>query len=152
VDAILRSAAIPLIFRPQADGAHLIVDGGLWESVPISLARERDPAPVVGVEIMPNKPTITEHGPIAWYLRGGASLMRARSAPPRSARRYLGLLLERLAEPATRVAPDIHIVPDLGLANPLNFSEVDSLEAAGYRAGMAALSALVSANPVETHG
>lgn len=152
VDAILRSAAIPIIFRPQANGAHLIVDSGLWESVPVSLARERGPAPVVGVEIMPNKPAITERGPIAWYLRGGAALLRPHTSPPRSARRYLGLILERLAEPAVRVAADIHIVPELGLASPLNFREINSLEAAGYRAGMAALGVLVGADTVESRG
>jgi NTE family protein len=152
VEALLRSAAIPIVFRPQANGAHLIVDGGLWESVPVSLARERAPVPVIGVEIMGNKPAITERGPIAWYLRTGGALLRPRAASPRSARRYLGLLLERLAEPATRVAPDIRIVPALGLASPLNFSEIDSLEAAGYRAGMAALGSLAATTAVESHG
>ena len=87
VDALLRSAAIPIVFRPQANGSHLIVDGGLWESVPVSLARERASMSVVGVEIMPNKPTITEHGPLSWSARTGPkakSMIRTstRSKPP----------------------------------------------------------------------
>ena len=152
VEALLRSAAVPIVFRPQANGAHLVIDAGFWESVPVSLAREFDRYPVLGVEIISNKPAFTERGPASWYLRGGAVLLRPRQASPRSARRYLGLLLERLAEPAIRFAPDVAIVPDLGLASPMSFHHVDELEAAGYRAAMAVLGAGASLEPVSSGG
>jgi predicted acylesterase/phospholipase RssA len=152
VDALLRSAAVPIVFRPQSDGGHLLVDAGFWESVPVSLAREFDRIPVLGVEIVRSKPAFTEHGPAAWYLRGGSILLRPRQASPRSARRYLGLLLERLAEPSIRMNPDVAIVPHLGLASPMAFDHVDELEAAGYREAMAVLGAGVTLEPVSSSG
>src|SRR3990170_1916377 len=50
VDALEVSIAVPLFFPPHRDSDGVWCDAGPWEGIPVSLAREWDPAlPVVGV-------------------------------------------------------------------------------------------------------
>ncbi|MFH2102116.1 MAG: patatin-like phospholipase family protein [Chloroflexota bacterium] len=54
VDAILATIALPGIFPPHHTGEHQLVDGGVLDPVPVSIARLLEPAlPVVAVVLTP---------------------------------------------------------------------------------------------------
>ncbi|MCX7609397.1 MAG: patatin-like phospholipase family protein [Anaerolineales bacterium] len=54
VDAILATIAVPGVFPPKILGGHELVDGGVLDPVPVSVARHLAPAlPVVAVALTP---------------------------------------------------------------------------------------------------
>ncbi|HEX6138913.1 MAG TPA: patatin-like phospholipase family protein, partial [Candidatus Limnocylindria bacterium] len=70
VEAVQRSIAVPAFFPPCPDEQGVWCDAGPWESVPVSLARQLSPDPVIGVWIYPAKPDILASRGVAWTLRG----------------------------------------------------------------------------------
>ncbi len=57
LDAVMATIAIPGIFPPKKWGDHLLIDGGVMDPVPVSLAREIAPQrglPVVAVVLSPS--------------------------------------------------------------------------------------------------
>ncbi len=54
LDAVLATIAIPGVFPPKKMGQHLLVDGGVLDPVPVSLARWLAPAlPVIAIVLSP---------------------------------------------------------------------------------------------------
>ena len=51
VAAVRASVGIPVLLPPVADGARLLVDGGVLDNLPVDLLTERDEGPVVAVNI-----------------------------------------------------------------------------------------------------
>jgi NTE family protein len=51
IDAILASTALPPIFSPHKFDGMLLIDGGITNPVPVSIAREYDPDIVIAVNI-----------------------------------------------------------------------------------------------------
>ncbi|HLE58119.1 MAG TPA: patatin-like phospholipase family protein [Candidatus Limnocylindria bacterium] len=138
--ALVRSTAIPFIFPPRADGHAVYVDAGVWEGVPVSVARELSAHPVVGVEIFGSFTGPLSRWPLRGALRlGGRMLGHGRPGDALTARRYLALLATRITHPHVSLAPDLLIQPDLGWANPMSFHQVARLEQAGYEAARHAL-------------
>jgi NTE family protein len=52
VEAVGASMAIPGVAPPVAHGAHLLIDGGVLNNLPIDLMVESEPGPVVAVDVM----------------------------------------------------------------------------------------------------
>ncbi len=101
VDALMRSCAISVVFPPIVDGDAILVDAGVWEPVPISLARRWAPdRPVVGVQVISPKPAWFASPPLTWSLHAGARLLGiAPNGNRLNARRYSALLATRITEP-----------------------------------------------------
>jgi len=66
-EAILATIAVPGIFPPYQTDEHYLVDGGVLNPVPVSLARELAPKlPVVAVALTaPPSPTSSYHLPVS---------------------------------------------------------------------------------------
>jgi NTE family protein len=138
--ALIRSTAIPFVFPPRPDGEAVYVDAGVWEGVPVSVARALSHDPVVGVEIFGSFTGPLSRWPLAGALRlGGRALGHGQPGDPLTARRYLALLATRITHPPVALPPDLLIRPDLGWANPIRFGQVARLEQAGYDAARHAL-------------
>jgi NTE family protein len=144
-DALARSCAISVVFPPIVDGNAVWVDAGVWEPVPISLARRWAPdAPVVGVQVISAKPAWFATPPLAWTLRAGARLFggTAPQAGRLTARRYTALLADRITKPIEDARADLLIEPDLGHFSWLRFGVVDEPVRRGFEAARAALAAV----------
>lgn len=55
VEGVRASAAVPVVFSPVPLGGRFLVDGGLVDSVPVGVARERGAEVVIGVNVMPRR-------------------------------------------------------------------------------------------------
>jgi predicted acylesterase/phospholipase RssA len=141
-DALARSCAISVVFPPVVDGDAVWVDAGVWEPVPISLARRWAPeAPVVGVQVISPKPAWFAMPPLAWTLRAGARLFGGigTNGAPLTARRYTALLADRITIPIETARADLLIQPDLGHFSWIRFGVVEEPVRRGYEAARAAL-------------
>jgi predicted acylesterase/phospholipase RssA len=139
--ALMRSCAISVVFPPIIDGDAIWADAGIWEPVPISLARRWAPdEPVVGVQVIRAKPPWFATSPVAWSLRAGAQMFGTQPRAGRlGARRYTALLAARITDPVVDAKADILIVPDLGHFSWIRFGEVETPRARGYEATRRAL-------------
>lgn len=135
IDALEMSIAVPLFFPPRRDADGIWSDAGPWEGIPVSLARLWAPdEPVVGVFVDIPKPSVLSSWLGERVLRAVSSrLGTGTTDQPLTARRYLGLLSARWADPVVDVAPDILIRPRLGWMNALQFGHVDRAVAIGER-------------------
>jgi NTE family protein len=144
VEALEVSIAVPFFFPPRRDPDGIWCDAGPWEGIPVSQARAWDPdLPVIGVWADIPKPALLSS-------RFGAAALRAVSTrlgpgTPRerlTARRYLGLLTRRWADPIVDEPPDLMIRPRLGLMNALQFGRIDRAVTIGERDASEALAGL----------
>jgi NTE family protein len=144
IDAIEKSIAVPLFFPPRRDADGIWCDAGPWEGVPVSLARAWAPHdPVIGVLVDVPKPAFLTYGPSAAFLRATSSrLGTATPAQRLTARRYLGLLAARWADPVVVEPPDLLIAPRLGMTNALQFGRVVQVAAIGERDARLALAGI----------
>jgi NTE family protein len=139
-DALARSCAISVVFSPIVDGEVIWADSGMWEPVPVSLARRWSPDPVLGVQVINPKTGFVRMGPVAWSLRTGARLLGTQPRTGRlGARRYTALLAERVTDPVIRAEPDLMIRPNLFGVNWANFAQVETPRRRGYEAAQRAL-------------
>jgi NTE family protein len=141
-DALERSIAVPLFFPPSRDADGIWCDAGPWEGVPVSLARTWSPDdPVIGVLVDISKPGFLASRLGAAVLRAAATRLGTATPSERlTARRYLGLLAQRWADPVVVEPPDLLIAPRLGFANALQFGRVVQVAAMGERDARLALS------------
>jgi predicted acylesterase/phospholipase RssA len=144
VDALEMSIAVPLFFPPLRNADGIWCDAGPWEGVPVSLARTWAPGdPVVGVLVDIPKPAFLASPLSAAFLRATASrLGTATPAERLTARRYLGLLAARWADPVVVDPPDLLIAPRLGFTNALQFGRVVPAAAIGERDARLALAGI----------
>jgi NTE family protein len=141
VDALEKSIAVPLFFPPCRDRDGIWCDAGPWESVPVSLARAWDPElPVIGVVADIAKPAFLSQRFGAAALRAVSARLGSGTAAERlTARRYLGLLTRRWADPAVEEPPDLLIRPRLGLMNAWQFGRIRPAVEIGERDAREAL-------------
>jgi NTE family protein len=144
VDALERSIAVPLFFPPRRDSDGIWCDAGPWEGVPVSLARRWAPTePVIGVLVDIPKPAFLAGRLSSAVLRATSSRLGTATAAERlTARRYLGLLAARYADPVVVEAPDLLIAPRLGFTNALQFGRVVPVAAIGERDARLALESI----------
>jgi predicted acylesterase/phospholipase RssA len=152
VDALMRSCAISVVFPPIVDGEAIWVDAGVWEPVPISLARRWAPdQPVVGVQVISPKPAWFGALPLAWSLHAGARLLgTAPNGNRLNACRYSALLATRITEPVVDARADVLILPELGHLSWIRFGKVDEPLRRGYEAAMRALELVTVPEPAGT--
>jgi NTE family protein len=144
VDALEMSIAVPFFFPPRRDPDGIWCDAGPWEGVPVSLARAWAPdEPVIGVLADIPKPGFLASRVGAAVLRATSTRLGTGTATQRlTARRYLGLLAARWAEPVVVEPPDLLIAPRLGLTNALQFGRIGPCAAIGERDARLALAAI----------
>ena len=138
------SIAVPLFFPPRRDPDGIWCDAGPWEGVPVTLARAWAPDdPVIGVLADIPKPAFLTGRVTAAVLRATSERLGPGSVDlPLTARRYLGLLAARWADPVVTEAPDVLIAPRLGFTNALQFGRIGPSAAIGERDARLALEAL----------
>jgi NTE family protein len=144
MDALEISIAVPLFFPPRRDRDGVWCDAGPWEGIPVSLARSWDPSlPVIGVLADIPKPAFLASRPGAALLRAVSARLGTDEPQNRlTARRYLGLLTNRWADPVVREPPDLLIAPRLGRLNALQFGRAAHAIAIGERDARLALAAI----------
>ena len=144
IDALEMSIAVPLFFPPRHDADGIWCDAGPWEGVPVSLARAWVPDdPVIGVLVDIPKPAFLARPLSAAFLRATSARLGTSTAAERlTARRYLGLLAARWADPVVVEPPDLLIAPRLGLTNALQFGRVLPVAAIGERDAREALAGI----------
>jgi NTE family protein len=149
-EALMRSCAISVIFPPIVDGDAIWADAGVWEPVPISLARRWAPdEPVIGVQVIRPKPTWFATSPVAWLLQAGARMLGTDPRPGKlGARRYTALLAARITDPVVDAHADILIRPDLGHFSWLRFGEIEIPRRRGYEAAQEVLERVAVVEPV----
>jgi predicted acylesterase/phospholipase RssA len=135
VDALEVSIAVPFFFPPRRDGDGVWCDAGPWEGIPVSHARAWDPGlPVVGVLADIPKPGFLASRFGAAMLRAvSARLGRGTPAERLTARRFLGLLTHRWADPVVVEPPDLLIRPRLGMMTAWHFGRTAPAIAIGER-------------------
>jgi predicted acylesterase/phospholipase RssA len=144
IDALEVSIAVPLFFPPRRDADGIWCDAGPWEGVPVTLARAWAPDdPIIGVLAdIPKPGFLTSRVPAAVLRATSARLGVDRPAHRLTARRYLGLLAARYADPVVSEAPDLLIAPRLGMTNALQFGRIGPAAAIGERDARQALAEL----------
>ncbi len=144
VDALEVSIAVPFFFPPRRDADGVWCDAGPWEGVPVTLSRAWAPnAPVVGVLADIPKPSFLSSRVGASVLRAASARLGVSTAADRlTARRYLGLLTARWADPVVVEPPDLLIAPRLGWMNALQFGHIDRAVAIGERDARLALATI----------
>lgn len=70
--AIRATIAVPGIVPPVIEGRHLLVDGGLLESLPLDIMKELNDGPIITVNASPDQPLVLEkelnQSPSAWEM------------------------------------------------------------------------------------
>ena len=144
VDALERSIAVPLFFPPCRDHEGVWCDAGPWEGVPVTPARAWDPGlPIIGVLADIPKPGFLA-SPIGARVLRAASVRLGMSTPAErlTARRFLGLLTARWADPVVVEPPDLLIAPRLGWMNALQFGRISPAIEIGERDARLALATI----------
>ncbi len=144
IDALEVSIAVPLFFPPRRDADGIWCDAGPWEGVPVTLARAWAPDdPIIGVLAdIPKPGFLTSRVPAAVLRATSARLGVDNPADRLTARRYLGLLAARYADPVVSEPPDLLIAPRLGMTNALQFGRIGPAAAIGERDARRALAEL----------
>jgi predicted acylesterase/phospholipase RssA len=144
VDALEVSIAVPLFFPPRRDPGGVWSDAGPWEGIPVSLARAWAPdLPVIGVYVDVPKPAFLASGVGGRLLRAASERLGPGTAhQPLTARRYLGLLTARWADPVVDQPPDLLIAPRLGRMSALAFGQLDRAVTIGEREARLALATI----------
>lgn len=116
--AVRASCAIPGIFTPVERGEQILVDGGMLNNVPVSVAREMGADYVIAVDLL---------SPTTWGRR------------PRNLLEMFYISFYTLLRAAHREAPvaDCLIVPQIGQFNWVDFSQAEALMEKGRQAAEA---------------
>jgi NTE family protein len=148
VDALEMSIAVPLFFPPTRNRDGVWCDAGPWEGIPVCQSRAWAPdLPVVGVLADIPKPAFLAGRVGATVLRAASSRLGTGTLEERlTARRYLGLLTARWADPVIAEPPDLLIAPRLGRMNALQFGRIGPAIQIGERDTLLALATEGSAN------
>lgn len=135
-DAVWASSALPGLYPPATIGRHRLIDGGLVNPVPITVALERGAGVVVAVNVMSR-----HSGPPAWRLPNVPVVGRGLNAVPsvaRSLRSALSAVRDELASLDLSGA-DVVIEPKTDRARPWDLLPVRALRRAGREATVQAL-------------
>ena len=125
--AMAASSSVPLVFEPVMIDTFTFVDGGVVDNFPIFAARDLGATAVVGVDVA------VPLGPEPAFL-----------SPITVAARTLEILNQG-TKGKTNDQASVIVRPDLGGLRTTSFGRADTLIAAGYRAGRAAIPEIVAA-------
>lgn len=124
--AIRASSAIPGVYRPVALGGRTLVDGGVVNPIPVSVARDRAAAVVIAVDVSRELPVEEPGNVYSIWMRS------------------LSILTREMARLKGRGA-DVLIEPKVGDTSPFDFSKKKELMAAGIAAAREAIPAIRAA-------
>jgi len=132
-EAMRASVAFPLLLAPMPRDSMLLVDGGLLNNIPVSVARSQNTGLVIAVDATSK-------------LRDRTQL----NAPWEIADQVTSIMQRRHNE-AQRRAADVLIMLETEERTSTDFSNLDSLFAAGYRATLAQIEKLRTALQRNSH-
>lgn len=146
VDAVLATIAVPGVFPPKILGGHELVDGGVLDPVPVSVARLLAPAlPVVAVALTPRTEPAVNLEKLPLPVPLPAPILR-RLTQTRIAQAFrifaasVDIEARMLAELRLRLErPDVIIRPDVGHIGLLDRVDVAEVIRRGEAAAEAAL-------------
>ncbi len=150
LDAVRASISIPGVFVPVLRGGRCLVDGGLTNPLPVSVARDLGAEKVVAVDINLGRPS---DGPPPNGLAGRiARKIGFSTSKPKSGKtpNIVQILVEslRIGENAiqreryNREPADLLLSPAVGDTGTLDFTTPEPVFLAGYDAAMASAPAL----------
>ena len=129
LDAVRASISIPGVFRPVKTGDRWLVDGGLTNPLPVSVARDMGAARVLAVDINLVSGDGASGG--AAHDNGSPALFDVITRTFRMGENAI----ER--ERLLRDRPDLLLQPAVGHVATLDFRDADAVMAVGYEAAMA---------------
>lgn len=115
--AVRASMAVPGVFAPVAWEGRMLIDGGVANNLPVSVARSLSQNPVIGVDVLRPSPDVPERSMLDLTVRA------------------LRLLIEN-ARPDSGSMPDILVLPMLepGVSETYFPADARDVLQAGYRA------------------
>jgi len=133
VDALVASAAIPLIFPPVLrEGDHLL-DGGLIEALPIQVTRELGAHRVIAVDASSHVKQVFRVPGVRRATRRVASILRRRKAEL-DALHIAARMLHHAAERPPPPPVEVMIRPSFGLHTGFHYHRAADLVARGHAA------------------
>jgi NTE family protein len=149
--AIRSSMAIPGLFPPCRSGDDVLVDGAVFDNMPVGLMRDMHPGiSVIGIDVgTQSADLLAGHLPATGDVSGWRVLARrlARRGDARVPNvAQIMLRVVDLAGDDTGTEPDVRVRPDVDGIPLLAFKEIARLDAAGYEATSRALAESLSAS------
>ncbi len=111
--ALAASAAIPAVFRPVTRGGRMLIDGGIYNSIPFDLI-EHDADIVIAVDVVGAPSEAERKRPSSVDLMFGATQLMMQSI---------------IANKLTQCRPDILIRPPVSRFRVLDFLKIDAVMA-----------------------
>ena len=130
IQAVYASSAIPGLFEPFTLDGHILVDGGWAEPVPVNTCHHLGAIHVLAVDVSEGNAPEGVRGPVGTALQADSAA-------------------RQLLEEAQLGAADFVVHPETGPRHFADFSEPESLIAAGERAAEASLTEIT--NVLERH-
>ena len=137
-DAVRASIAVPGIFAASGGEGRLLVDGGLVNPVPVSIARELGADVVLAIDLLDDYWGAHDErrqstGALGWMFGSGPGIVDTLTLS-------LHVMLRNLTRTHFQMyPPDAVIAPALGGFTPLEFHRADELIEHGERAAVAAM-------------
>ena len=140
-DALLASATLPGLSPPMVRGGQLLVDGGLMNNLPVSIARERFAGRIVAVDVCQDLGLAFagDAYPSPWAeLTARVMGRRSHQAPPGLTEVLLhSLLMSSFVQTRQmRLEADLCLRPELAGFGMFDLAPHREIVAAGYRHGM----------------
>jgi predicted acylesterase/phospholipase RssA len=151
VDAIVASCAIPLVFPPVSRDGHLLLDGGLIDGLPISIARSLGARRIVAVDASTHARHVLRLPVLRHATRGVVRLLDRRPQPPDlDAVRIFSRVLHHATLSPARPPVELLIRPAFGRRSTLHYHRWSDMVACGRAAAEAARPRLTALAPPST--
>ncbi len=122
-EALRASTAVPLIFAPAAQGDMLLVDGGLLNNIPVSVVQKHVDVVIAADATSPLRDR--QHLNTPWEIAD-----------------QLTTIMQRDEDEAQRRSADVLIKLDTTVFNSSDYTQIDSLIAAGYQQTLAQMATI----------
>jgi len=114
-EAIRASISLPLVFAPYALDTLLLADGGVIENIPVETARAQGADVVVAVDVSTG--LSSDRFDMPWELADRVTTV-----------------MQRQRNTDSRAGAEVLLTPDVGAHKSTDFTEIEGLIEAGYRA------------------
>lgn len=135
-DAIVASCSIPLVFPPVTRDGHHLLDGGLIDGLPITVARELGARRIVAVDASTHARHVLRLPVVRHAARGVVSILdRRRVGTNVDAMRIFSRVLHYATLHPNRPAAELLIRPNFGRRSTLHYHRWSDMVARGRAAG-----------------
>jgi NTE family protein len=150
--AFRSSMAIPGLFPPCRSGDDVLVDGAVFDNMPVGIMRDLHPGiTVIGIDVgTQSADLLAGHLPATGDVSGWRVLARRLARGGRARVPNVAQIMLRVVDLAgddSDTEPDVRVRPDVDGIPLLAFKEIARLDAAGYEATSRALAESFSASP-----